>query len=89
MSGAQRTGIYQTQRNKPMLTKTPEAQADEYANGLLNMANQFQQRVQSLTTNGAAANAQTGAPAVTADQITVAIGTANLTKLQASIAALA
>ena len=72
-----------------MLTKTPEAQAAEYANGLLNMANQFQQRVQSLTTNGAAANAQTGAPAVTADQITAAIGTANLTKLPTAIAALA
>jgi len=72
-----------------MLTKTPEAQAADYANGLLNMANQFQQRVQSLTTNGAAANAQTGAPAVTADQITAAIGTANLTKLQTAIAALA
>ena len=72
-----------------MLTKTPEAQAAEYANGLLNMANQFQQRVQSLTTNGAAANAQTGAPAVTADQITAAIGTANLTTLQTAIAALA
>jgi len=72
-----------------MLTKTPEAQAAEYANGLLNMANQFQQRVQSLTTNGAAANPQIGAPAVTSDQIVTAIGTDNLTKIQAAIAALA
>lgn len=72
-----------------MLTKTPEAQAAEYANGLLNMANQFQQRVQLLTTNGAAANPQIGAPAVTAEQIVNAIGTANLTKIQAAIAALA
>ena len=72
-----------------MLTKTPEAQAAEYANGLLNMANQFQQRVQSLTTNGAAANPQIGAPSVTADQINAALGTANLTKIQAVLAALA
>ena len=72
-----------------MLTKTPEAQAAEYANGLLNMANQFQQRVQSLTTNGAAANPQIGAPAVTADQINAALGTATLTKIQAVLAALA
>jgi len=72
-----------------MLTKTPEAQAAEYANGLLNMANQFQQRVQSLTVNGAAANPQIGAPAVTADQINAALGTANLTKIQAVLAALA
>ena len=77
------------QPNTPMLTKTPEAQAAEYANGLLNMANQFQQRVQSLTVNGAAANAQIGAPAVTAEQIITALGTANLTKIQAAVAALA
>lgn len=72
-----------------MLTKTPEAQAAEYANSLLNMANQFQQRVLSLTTNGAAANPQIGAPAVSADQIGSALGNANLTKIQAAIAALA
>lgn len=72
-----------------MLTKTPEAQAAEYANSILNMANQFQQRVQSLTTNGAAANPQIGAPAVTADQITAALGTANLTKIKEAVAALA
>ena len=72
-----------------MLTKTPEAQAAEYANGLLNMANQFQQRVQLLTVNGAAANAQIGAPSVTAEQIITALGTANLTKIQAAVAALA
>ena len=77
------------QPNTPMLTKTPEAQAAEYANGLLNMANQFQQRVQLLTVNGAAANAQIGAPAVTAEQIITALGTANLTKIQAAVAALA
>ena len=77
------------QPNTPMLTKTPEAQAAEYANGLLNMANQFQQRVQLLTVNGAAANAQIGAPSVTAEQIITALGTANLTKIQAAVAALA
>jgi len=77
------------QTQNPMLTKTPEAQAAEYANGLLNMANQFQQRVLSLTTNGAAANPQIGAPAVSADQIGSALGNANLTKIQAAIAALA
>ena len=56
-----------------MLTKTPEAQAAEYANGLLNMVNQFEQRVHSLTTNGAAANPQSGAPAVSAEQIVAAL----------------
>jgi len=76
------------QPNTNMLTKTPEAQAAEYANGLLNMANQFQQRVQLLTVNGAAANSQIGAPAVTADQIVTALGTANLGKIQAAVAAL-
>lgn len=72
-----------------MLTKTPEAQAAEYANALLNMANQFQQRVQSLTSNGAAANPQIGAPAVTAEQIVKALGSANLKKIQAAADALA
>lgn len=72
-----------------MLTKTQEAQAAEYANGLLNMANQFQQRVQMLTVNGASANPQIGAPAVTAEQIVTALGTANMTKIQAAVAALA
>lgn len=72
-----------------MLTKTQEAQAAEYANGLLNMPNQFQQRVQMLTVNGAAANPQIGAPAVTAEQIVTALGTANMTKIQAAVAALA
>jgi len=72
-----------------MLTKTQEAQAAEYANGLLNMANQFQQRVQMLTVNGAAANPQIGAPAVAAEQIVTALGTANMTKIQAAVAALA
>ena len=76
------------QPNTNMLTKTPEAQAAEYANGLLNMANQFQQRVQLLTVNGAAANPQVGAPAVTADQIVTALGTANLGKIQAAVTAL-
>jgi hypothetical protein len=71
-----------------MLTKTPEAQAAEYANGLLNMVNQFEQRVHSLTTNGAAANPQIGAPAVTAEQIVAALGPVNLTKIQTAIAAL-
>ena len=72
-----------------MLTKTQEAQAAEYANGLLNMANQFQQRVQLLTLSGAAANPQIGAPPVTAEQIVTALGTANLAKIQAAVAALA
>ncbi len=72
-----------------MLTKTPESQAAEYANGILNAVNQTLNRAQALLTNGALANPQIGAPAVTASSITEALGPVNTAVLQLIIAATA
>ena len=70
-----------------MLTKPPESQAAEYANGLLNTLNQTLSRAQALTTNGAPANPQLGIPAVPATAVTAALGAHNTTVLQLLIAA--
>ena len=70
-----------------MLTKTPESQAAEYANGILNAVNQTLNRAQALLANGVPANPQIGAPAVTASSITEALGPMNTAVLQLLIAA--
>jgi len=72
-----------------MLTKTPESQAAEYANGILNAINQTLARAKSLMANGAPANAQIGAPAVPASSIVAALGPVNTSALQLIIAATA
>lgn len=70
-----------------MLTKTPESQAAEYANGILNAVNQTLNRAQALLANGAPPNPQVGAPAVTAPSITAALGPVNTAVIQLIIAA--
>jgi hypothetical protein len=72
-----------------MLTKTPESQAAEYANGVLNAINQTLTRSQALIANGATANPQIGAPAVTAASITTALGPVNSAVIQLMVAAAA
>jgi hypothetical protein len=72
-----------------MLTKTPESQAAEYANGVLNVVNQTLTRTQSLIANGAPANPQLGAPAVTASAIESALGPVNTAVLQLMVSAAA
>lgn len=72
-----------------MLTKTPESQAAEYANGVLNAINQTLTRAQSLIASGATANPQIGAPAVTASGVTAALGPVNAAVLQLMVAAAA
>lgn len=72
-----------------MLTKTTESQAAEYANGVLNAINQTLARAQALITNGATANPQIGAPAVTALSIASALGPVNAAVLQLMVAATA
>ena len=69
-----------------MLTKTPESQAAEYANGVLNIVNQTLTRAQMLIANGATANPQIGAPAVTAASIASALGPLNTAVIQLMVA---
>ena len=72
-----------------MLTKTTESQAAEYANGVLNAINQTLARAQALIANGATANPQIGAPAVTAASIATALGPVNAAVLQLMVVAAA
>ena len=72
-----------------MLTKTTESQAAEYANGVLNAINQTLARAQALIANGATANPQIGAPAVTAASIATALGPVNAAVLQLVVVAAA
>lgn len=70
-----------------MLTKTPDSQAAEYANGVLNAINQTLSRAQALLANGAVANPQIGAPATTAASVATAFGPANFAFIQLMVAA--
>ena len=70
-----------------MLTKTTESQAAEYANGVLNAINQTLARAQALIANGATANPQIGAPAVTAATVATALGPVNAAVLQLMVVA--
>jgi hypothetical protein len=72
-----------------MLTKTSESQAAEYANSVLNTINQTLARAQSLIANGATANPQMGAPAITAASIVAALGPVNAAVVQLMVAAAA
>jgi hypothetical protein len=72
-----------------MLTKTPESQAAEYANGVLNVVNQTLTRAQSLIASGTPANPQMGAPAVTASGVIAALGSVNTAVIQLMVAAAA
>jgi len=72
-----------------MLTKTPESQAAEYANGVLNAINQTLARAQALIANGATANPQIGAPAITAASVATALGPVNAAVIQLMVAAAA
>ena len=72
-----------------MLTKTPESQAAEYANGVLNAINQTLNRAQSLIANGATANPLIGAPAITATSVATAFGPVNSAIIQLMVAAAA
>jgi len=71
-----------------MLTKTPESQAAEYANNILNAINQTLTRAKTLIANGAPANPQLGAPAVTADALAAALGPVNSAIVQLMLTAI-
>ena len=70
-----------------MLTKTPDSQAAEYAASIVNSINQTLSRAQALIANGANANPQIGAPAVTAASIATALGPVNTAVIQLIVAA--
>ena len=71
-----------------MLTKTPESQAAEYASNVLNAINQTLNRAKAMIANGAPANPQLGAPAVSADAIVAALGLANHAVVQLMLTAI-
>ena len=71
-----------------MLTKTPESQAAEYASNVLNAINQTLTRAKAMIANGAPANPQLGAPAVSADAIVAALGPVNHAVVQLMLTAI-